>query len=336
MKKYQKLIIVSVLVAVCCVIITALYHSKRKNMGRTDKMPTHHLRSGDQQRKALRETLSSDTASVVGQAEDKKRYIKKMSSRLSDERRKKLLKAYNFEMSGRIDESLEMYQTIVESSDGSEQIGALNRYRMALRRKFNDGEGLKKEIDRIKEKSDKSPFELAIIAPYNGVDERQCYQTLLDKYPESVLSEYAELNVGYYYNPSEDGRFEEFLPTAIQHVRQFILNYPYSAFVPHAKLRIASCYDEKNETREEAVRLYKQLLKDYHDDKLICSKCIIGLYWLGVLKELELYKAAKQVSMFYGTYGDGYYLKDFDPEAVDFQNHPLVKDMLRELPGNLE
>ncbi len=183
-------------------------------------------------------------------------------------------------------------------------------------------------ISRINKKPDKTAFELVLIARYKGINEKQCCQTLLNKYPNSVLSEYAEMKVGLFCCDLSGEGLKVNLSAIIQSMEQFIHNHPDSAFVPHAKLRTASCYEVKKETGEEAERRYKQLLQDYSDDKLVYAHCIIGLYWLGVFKDSDLYKTAKEVGMFYGTYGNGYFLRsDFDLENTDLS---LVWRYIRE------
>ncbi len=322
MKKSQ-ILVLGVAFISCCVLICVFCESK---WGRTvcnnetkeyiSASRTHV--SDDPRQKNPEETRFPGTATT---SDNNERHVI-LSSQAKDRQfqgqYKRLTEAYGFEMDGRFDEALEKYQAIAELYSGSEQIGAVNRYGMALRRKFNDGEGFKKEIIRIRDKRNKTAFELAMIARYKGSNEKKCYRTLLNEYPDSALSEYAEMKLSYSYDPIENGSVETFLPIAIQSMDQFIKNHPDSAFVPHAKLRIASCYEVKKDLREEAERKYKQLLQDYSDNELVCAHSIIGLYWLGVFKDSDLYKTAAEVGKFYGTYGNGYFLRnDFDLENTD-------------------
>ncbi len=326
----SKILMIGVAIITCCVATGVLYKLKWGIKKHNDETIEYisarrpHV-SDDQWQKIPEEKPFSSTAIATYK---NKSMSSQSSHREFRRQNKRLSEAYNLEMNGRFDEALEQYQTIAESSGGSEQIGAVNRYRMALRRKYKENGGLKKEIDKIRKKTVKTAFEHILISNYKGSNERQCYRTLLDEYPDSVLREYAEMNFGYYYDPSEDGSYKEFLPRAIQSMEQFIHKHPNSDFVPYAKIRIASCYDNKKETGEEAVMLYKQVLQHYPDDKLISAKCIIGLYWLGVFEDSDLYKTAEEVGMFYGTYGNGYFLRsDFDLENTDLS---LVWRYIRE------
>ena len=232
--------------------------------------------------------------------------------------------AYHEEIYGDIDAALQQYRHLAETSTGSEQIGAINRYCFAMRRKHAKTNGLKNEIQRLKNTLAKDDFEWIFISQYSAEgDPRKCYRILIEK-PDSPFASYAKLNLLYYYSPLEQPDVKVFAQQAIDALNKFIDENPGDAYVPHAKIRIGACLEQLRK-KEEAIALYRTVLEKYQDDAYIYAACINGLFWLQQLENSDFVKKNRNILKFYGTLGNGYFMPEhFDPGSITNNTEDMI------------
>jgi len=227
--------------------------------------------------------------------------------------------AFAKEMGGDPEAASVFYRELAMSSTGSAQLGALNRYRFAVERMCS-GPGAKKAyIDVLKAKEPKDDLELVLLAQYKTeVDHRQYYATIAAN-KQSPFAEYAELQRIHYLRREDDEEKNAHRMRIIQHLENFIAEHPDSSYVPHAKLKIAARLVSMGE-KAKASGVYRELLRHNADDIAVCAKCVIALGLMQQHTNERWMKQATDLAMFYGTLGNGYYLrKDFDPARVDIK-----------------
>ncbi|MDQ1256789.1 MAG: hypothetical protein QG656_1389, partial [Candidatus Hydrogenedentes bacterium] len=223
---------------------------------------------------------------------------------------------YHDEFHGNIDDALKAYRNIAETSSGSEQIGAINRYSFASARKYRMTNGLKKEVDFLKSKNNKDDFEWIIFSQYEeDVNPQECYRRVL-RNPQSPYGSYAQMKLKFYLSPYDQDDMSTWRDKAIESLQRFIAENPADLYVPHAKVRIAGCLTEEGRT-QEAIAVYRELLQEWEKDPLICADCIVNLFWLKQIDNEEFAGKAVLMRQFYGVMGGGSSIsKDPDIQAL--------------------
>lgn len=228
-----------------------------------------------------------------------------------------MIMAFEKEMNGSPEAAALLYRSIAASNSGSTQLAALNRYRFALERMYGASGSMKQHIEALKAKESKDPFDLVFLAQYKTeVDYRQYYATVAAD-EGSPFAEYAELQKIHYLERRDGEGKDAHRMAVIQNLRNFIAEHPNSAYVPHAKLKIAARLVSAGK-KAEASDIYRELLRQNADDKAVCAKCVIALGLMGQHANKEWIRQATDLAMFYGLFGNGYYLReDFDPATAD-------------------
>jgi hypothetical protein len=224
--------------------------------------------------------------------------------------------AFRAEVHGDVDVALQEYRRIAETSTGSEQIGAINRYSFAARRKYGMTDGLEKEFYSLKEKANKEDFEWIFLSIFNNnIDPRECYRAVLQN-AQTPFASYAQVKLAFYPDPSERADEGVFHSRAMKALQRFITDNPNDPYVPHAKARIASCMNRQGR-KEEAIAVYRRLLHEWRGDPLVCAGCIENLFLLEEIDDKDLGRKAGLMREFYGVAGDGYYVQaDLDVQAL--------------------
>ncbi len=232
----------------------------------------------------------------------------------------RLAEAFHKEKGGDPSSAAALYRQIAISSTGSAQIGALNRYRFSVERMHADSGKLKAFIDKLKAKEPKDDFELMFLSQYKTeVDFRKYYSEVAAN-PDSPFSEYAEMMRIHWLEREDDVDKNDHRLAVIQMLEKFTVDHPDSQYVPHVKLKIASRLMGVGDTKN-AQDVYRDLLGRYPEDMAACAACIVELDLLADDEHLvkqDVKQAAQEILLFYGTIGNGYYLReDFDLTKVD-------------------